>query len=102
MSDENEDLEVSVGEAHNELTEIASVLMERLRVALTEERIEGVDVVVIALKGLGEKGGRIFQGIGTTISDMEELAKVLLHSVVAIADPKVLETLEAAMDEVKP
>lgn len=81
---------------HNELTALASVMMDAVGESMQMAKMEDVDVVVLAGKKID---GDMHIGVGSTISDMTELAKVLLHAVVAVGTPEVLEQLREAFLE---
>lgn len=83
---------------HDELTALASVMMDAVGESMRSAKIDGVDVVVLAVKKIDEDN---HIGIGSTISDMTELSKVFLHAVVAVGTPEVVGELAEAFKEME-
>lgn len=88
---ELEDKQVSVGEAHDSLTELASVLMDQTSGSLLKlANEEDVDVVMIVTRPSPIRKGYQDQGMGTTITDPAELAHVLAHALQGAVDPEII------------
>ncbi len=97
---EVDDLEVSVNEPNDPMTKVAEELLHVIAEKVEADGVGGVDFVVIALKGLGQ-GGRVFQGIGTTIVDPMDLGSILAHAMMAVIDPRVGKILAEKLGELR-